>query len=211
MSTFFLLTQKEVCKTPRLRYNPRRHNPALISVSAFQPENSMNCKLLFAAAIVAFAITGSAFAQDTVQIHVGLSNLNVANTNFPGATGSVDIALARFGKWRAGVFGEFSYFDDTDDLLNRQQTLGGLSLARRFGADGRLAIGGQAVIGNTKFDSKTMVADFDRLTIGANGFVDVGLTDTFAVRLRGGAQYIDGRPVRYTTLTAGVVINLFGK
>lgn len=155
--------------------------------------------------VLLLVLGGSAAAQDTVQIHFGLSNLNVAQQNLPGATGSVDLAVARFGRWRAGLFGEFSFFDDTDDLLNRQQTLGGLSLARRFGSDGRVAIGGQAVIGNTRFDSKTML-DFDRLTVGANGFLDVGLSNTFAIRLRGGAQYIDGRPVRYTTLTAGLVI-----
>lgn len=164
-------------------------------------------KAVFAVLIIlAASLTAQAQA---VQVYVGFSNLNVANTNFPGATGSVDVALAEFGKWRVGGFGEFSFFDDTDDLLNRQQTLGGLSLARRFGSDGRVTLGGQAFFGNTKFDSKTMVVDFDRLTVGANGFVDFGLNDTFSVRLRGGTQRIDGRPVAYTTLTAGLVINLF--
>ncbi|MGH9846376.1 MAG: hypothetical protein ACREEM_47360 [Blastocatellia bacterium] len=148
-----------------------------------------------------FFLAGVVLAQDTVRVTATFQNLNVAFQNLPGGNLSVDFKLAEIGKWRLGAVGDFSFHDDTNDLLNRIQLLGGASVARSLGED-RVSVFGRALFGNTRFDS-TAMRNFDRVTVGVGGGLDVNFGRFFIRPVNVDFQWIDERPVRYTRLGAG--------
>jgi len=162
----------------------------------------MRKSLLLLPIVLLVLLQVGARAQDTIKIHVGFQNLNVANLNLPGWSGSVDYKLVELERWRIGAVFDVAGQYDSNNVLDRYQYLAGTTVARSLGKNS-LSLFGRALFGATRFESRAGPG-FTRGTVSVGGGLDINLGKHFF--LRPGSfdfQWIDRRPVTYARLLFG--------